>query len=164
MKSAKLGRWRRPDSYDVRLLEGPEWEAVLPGAAGEDHCIVRVGRECDGFRYACWCGRELDEVWNAEIALPGSFPELEPWYGCTRAHAIAQMPLDYPAIAAVFDALAGKWRGWGDEAGSFEQAAAKASWLSSQPSHMRRIALDIWRHAPGLGVDAMAEVTAAATT
>ncbi|WP_091368225.1 hypothetical protein [Geodermatophilus telluris] len=123
--------------------------------------MAYVGR-CDDLRPRCHtCGRPAT-LWQAALALPAPFPGAldAAGGGCTRAHAVHGLPADWTGIATVYALVAAALR-QDSKATSVHEALARrrsrqaerALLLSRLERPARRVALELWRTTPGLGVD-----------
>ena len=156
-------RWRRPDPEDPF----PLWSALVPGPLGADGVTVELTRSAYLRRACPNCGRR-SYLWSATLQLPAPWGPLGEFRGCTRAHAVALVPVDWRSVAEGFAlaaaAAAAESRGspWHRQRiALYRSHAERAAWLHDRPAAWRGLALVLWA-GNDLGVEETAAIVAAA--
>jgi hypothetical protein len=156
-------RWRRPDPEDPF----PMWCALVPGPLGADGVTVELTRSAYLRRACPTCGRR-SYLWSAMLQLPAPWGPLGAFQGCTRAHAVALVPVRWRpvgegfALAAAAVAAEGRTSPWHrQQIAMYRDLAARAAWLDDHPAAWRTLALTLWAGSD-LDVEQTAAIVAAA--
>jgi hypothetical protein len=155
-------RWRRPDPEDPF----PLWCALVPGPLGADGVTVELTRSADLRRACPTCGRR-SYLWSAMLQLPAPWGPLGGFQGCTRAHAVALVPVHWRpvaegfALAAAAVAAEGRTSPWHrQQIALYRDQSARAAWLHENPATWRALALVLWAN-NDLDVDETGAIVAA---